>query len=64
MFFIIYIHIHNLPSGEVIQISTYLKMYEKLSQLPKWQKEDISESTPNKSKENTDKESKATLYEL
>ena len=39
-------------------------MYEKLSQLPKWQKEDISESTPNKSKENTDKESKATLYEL
>ena len=30
-------------------------MYEKLSQLPKWQGEDISESTLNKNKENTDK---------
>ena len=43
---IIYIKIHNLPSGKVIPISTYLRMYEQLSWLPKCQSKDLGESAP------------------
>lgn len=38
-------------------------MYEKLSQLPKWQKRGtLIESTPNKNKENTDKQIQKQLF--